>query len=203
MWFGDESGRKLGVWPVDFAMAEVVWVVIDGKIGQMTMSTTTAQTGSQINPRLIVPFVNSVRDVFATMVKIPTTVERPYLKPNPCASYDVSAIVGFSGNIVGNVVVSFQLEAATKLVTAFAGAEVDAGSPDFADAVCELANMIAGAAKKDLGSEARISIPSVIIGAGHQVARLRDVPCMVVPCKTPVGDFAVEVSIREVGESGK
>jgi chemotaxis protein CheX len=164
------------------------------------MSTTTAQTGHKINPKLIVPFVNSVRNVFTTMVKIPTTVERPHLKTEPSASYDVSAIVGFSGQIVGNVVVSFQKEAAAKLVTAFAGMEIDPGTADFADAVCELANMIAGAAKKDLGSEARISIPSVIIGAGHQVARLTDVPCMVVPCKTPVGDFAVEISIREAVE---
>lgn len=160
------------------------------------MSTTDTQQ-HKINPKLIIPFVNSVRSVFTTMVKIPTTVERPHLKVEPAASYDISAIVGFSGQIVGSVVVSFQKEAAVKLVAAFAGTEIDPSSPDFADAVCELANMIAGSAKKDLGGEARISVPSVVIGAGHVLARLTDVPCLVVPCKTPVGDFAVEVSIKE------
>ncbi|MFN4242803.1 MAG: chemotaxis protein CheX [Tepidisphaerales bacterium] len=159
------------------------------------MSTTTASPPT-INPKLIVPFINSVRQVFATMVKVPTTVERPHLKTAPAPQYDVSSIIGFSGDIVGSVVVSFQKAAAVQLVSAFAGMPIDPDSPDFADAVCELANMIAGSAKKDLGHNASITVPSVILGHGHQIARLSDVPCLVVPCKTPVGDFAVEVNIK-------
>jgi chemotaxis protein CheX len=62
--------------------------------------------------------------------------------------------------------------------------------------VGELANMIAGGAKKDLGCVASISCPSVVIGPGHTIARLSDVPCIVIPCKTPVGDFAVEINIK-------
>ncbi len=157
-----------------------------------------ADTPVKINPKLIVPFVNSVRHVFATMIKVQTTVERPHLKDHPSVSYDVSSIIGFSGDIVGSVVVSFQRDAAAKLVTAFAGMDIDPDSADFADAVGELANMIAGAAKKDLGADSRITVPSVVMGPGHKIARLTDVPCLVVPCKTPVGDFAVEVSIKEL-----
>ena len=153
---------------------------------------------SKINPKLIVPFINSVRQVFSTMVKVATTIERPHIKSAPQVSYDVSGIVGFSGDLVGSVIVSFQMDAAIKLVSAFAGVDIKPDSPDFADAVCELANMIAGSAKKDLGVEASISVPSVVIGPGHTIARLRDVPCLVVPCKTPVGDFAVEINIKEV-----
>lgn len=160
------------------------------------MSTPAAN--SAINPKLIVPFVNAVRNVFSTMVKVATEIERPTVKRMPGASYDVSSIIGFSGDVVGSVVVSFQLEAAKKLVAAFAQVELDVNDPDFADALGELANMIAGNAKKDLGCKASISTPSVIVGAGHHVARLSDVPTLVVPCKTPVGDFAVEVSIKQV-----
>ncbi len=160
------------------------------------MSTPTTSAPPAINPKLIVPFINSVRQVFATMVKVPTTVERPHLKTQPAPQYDVSSIIGFSGDIVGSVVVSFQTEAAVQIVSAFAGMPIDPNSPDFADAVCELANMIAGSAKKDLGCNASITVPSVVIGRGHSIARLSDVPCLVVPCKTPVGDFAVEVNIK-------
>lgn len=160
------------------------------------MSTPTTSAPPAINPKLIVPFINSVRQVFATMVKVPTTVERPHLKAQPAPQYDVSSIIGFSGDIVGSVVVSFQTEAAVQIVSAFAGMPIDPNSPDFADAVCELANMIAGSAKKDLGCNASITVPSVVIGRGHSIARLSDVPCLVVPCKTPVGDFAVEVNIK-------
>ena len=149
-----------------------------------------------INPKLIVPFVNSVRNVFSTMVKVQTTVERPHVKHQAGPNYDVSGIIGFSGDITGSVVVSFQASCALKLVEAFAGVAVTMDSPDFCDAIGELANMVAGAAKKDLGAAANISVPSVVIGAGHTIARLSGVPCVVIPVTTPVGNFAVEVNIK-------
>jgi chemotaxis protein CheX len=166
----------------------------------MSATATTAApaaAATTINPKLIVPFVNSVRDVFTKMVGVAATVQRPHLKELAAPSYDVSSIIGFSGEIVGSVVVSFQRAAAVKLVDAFAGAPIDPASPDFADAVGELANMVAGSAKTSLGATASITVPSVIIGAGHVIARLSGVPCVVIPCTTPVGDFAVEVNIKQ------
>jgi chemotaxis protein CheX len=163
-----------------------------------TATKTAPAKPPMVNPKLIVPFISSVRAVFSTMVGVQTTVGRPSFKTHPAPSYDVSSIIGFSGEIVGSVVVSFQNEAAQKLVSAFAGAEVTPDSPDFADAIGELANMIAGGAKKDLGAMASITCPNVIIGPGHQVARLSGVPCLVIPCSTPVGNFAVEVCIKQV-----
>jgi chemotaxis protein CheX len=161
------------------------------------MTETAPAQSAPINAKLIVPFVNSVRNVFQTMVGVQTTVERLTLKNGPVTSYDVSAIVGFSGQIIGSVVVSFQMAAALSLVKAFAGADIVADSPDFPDAVGELANMIAGSAKKDLGATASITCPSVVIGANHVIARLRGVPCYVIPCKTPVGNFAIEVNMKQ------
>ncbi|MEM8875323.1 MAG: chemotaxis protein CheX [Planctomycetota bacterium] len=152
----------------------------------------------QINPKLVVPFVNAVRNVFSTMVGVETTVQRPHVKGNPAASYDVSAIIGFGGEVLGSVVLSLDTGAALKLVEAFAGVEFELNDPDFADAVGELANMIAGGAKKDLTKQASITTPSVVIGNGHTIARLKDVPCLVIPCTTEVGDFAVEISVKEV-----
>lgn len=164
-------------------------------------STATAPAPAAqavLNPKLVIPFVNSVRAVFSTMVGVQTTVNRPLFKTEPAPSYDVSGIIGFSGEIIGSVVVSFQKNAASKLVQAFAGAEMPFESADFADAIGELANMIAGGAKKDLGANASISTPNVVIGSGHHIARLSGVPCLVIPCTTPVGDFAVEVCIKQV-----
>ena len=164
----------------------------------MTATATQAAPPPAINPKMIVPFVNSVRNVFATMVKVQTTLGKPALKSTPTLSYDVSGVIGFSGQAIGSVVVSFQRNAAEALASAFAGTPLKIEEPDFADAIGELANMIAGNAKKDLGTVASITVPSVIIGAGHTIARLSDVPCVVIPCSTPVGDFAVEVNIKQV-----
>jgi len=98
--------------------------------------------------------------------------------------------------------VSFQREAAESLATAFACTPLKLTDPDFADAIGELANMIAGGAKTQLGSLASITVPRVVIGSGHVLARLSDVPCIVIPCKTPVGNFAVEVNIKKLAPQG-
>jgi chemotaxis protein CheX len=149
-----------------------------------------------IDTKLIVPFVNSTRKVFSTMVKVDVKVDYPYLKESPAATYDVSGIIGFSGDIIGSVVLSFQTQSAIKLVEAFTGMLFEANSTDFADAIGELANMIAGAAKKDLGMASSITVPTVVIGTGHTIARLTGVPCIVIPCQTSTGNFAVEVNIK-------
>ncbi len=149
-----------------------------------------------IDPRLIVPFIKSVKSVMTTMVKLPTAIEPSRIKDGQRAEYDYSAIIGFSGAIVGTVVVSFHRDAAVKIVTAFAGCPITPDTPDFADALGELANMIAGAAKKEFGTNASISIPSVVMGPGHVIARPSDIPCIVIPCKAGDTAFAVELSLR-------
>jgi chemotaxis protein CheX len=166
------------------------------------MSAATTEAAPKLNPKLIVPFVNSVREVFATMAKVETTVQRPHLKSaaEAEAQYDVSGIIGFSGEVVGSVILSFERSAAVKLVEAFAGMAIDPASPDFADAVGELANMVAGSAKKNLGVKSSITVPNVIIGKGHTIARLSGVANLVIPCTSACGNFAVEVSIKQVTE---
>lgn len=162
-----------------------------------------AARAHNIDPKVVVGFVNAVRSVLSTMVGLPTTIGKPVIKSEPIPSYDVSGIIGFSGGIVGSAVISFQKEAAMHIVEAFAGSPIAPDSPDFADAIGELANMIAGNAKRDLGASASISCPSVIMGHGHVVARLSDVPCLTIPCSTPVGAFAVEVCIKQVQPAPK
>jgi chemotaxis protein CheX len=147
---------------------------------------------------LVVHFVASVRAVFTTMLATTVNVGTPCSKNDPAPSYDVSAIIGFSGNATGSMVVSFTRETAAAVASAFTGAELEHDSVDFADAIGELANMIAGGAKKNFGTLANISVPTVILGTGHSVARLHDVPCIVVPCSTKFGRFAIEVSLKSL-----
>ncbi len=149
-----------------------------------------------MSSKLIMPFVNSTLNVFTTMMKIKPEISAPRLKEDGHTSYDVSGIIGFSGQILGSVVISFQMETAKQMVIALVGSEVDPTSSDFADAIGEVANMVAGNAKKDLGLVASIGVPNVVIGKGHIIGRLSGVPCVVIPCHTNVGDFAVEVNIK-------
>ena len=147
--------------------------------------------------RYINPFIAAVRNVFQTMMDIEVGIGKPYTKREQDGSADVSGIIGFSGDAAGCVVVSFPKPVALRAVSAFAGTEISEDHPDFADAVGELANMIAGNAKKDFeGVGISISLPSVVIGENHTIPRSNVCPRVVVPCKTSFGPFSVEVGIR-------
>ena len=151
-----------------------------------------------INPALIAAFVNSTTNVLSTMVGMESSIQKPSLKNDPQPSYDVSGIVGFTGEVAGSVVISFHGKTAIEIVKAFTMEEYDVHNEDFIDAVGELCNMIAGNAKKDFGLQANISIPNVVVGPNHTISRMRDVPCIVIPCSCPVGEFAVEVNIKQL-----
>ncbi len=152
----------------------------------------------KIEPRLIVPFVNSVRLVMNTMTGLATTVGPTKIRTAAAAAeFDYSGVIGFTGGIVGTVVVSFGRESAVRIVEAFAKCPVPPDTADFADALGELTNMIAGAAKREFGAaNTSISTPSVVMGPGHVIARPSDVPCVSVPCSAAGSAFAVELSIR-------
>lgn len=157
-------------------------------------TTTAAKTG--ITSEVVLPFVASVRQVFQKMVGVEAKVGPPRLKTEPASTHSVCGIIGLSGRVSGSVVVSFSEEAAAKLVERFAGSAYPVNDPNFADAIGELANMIAGGAKQHLNGVASISVPSVVIGKGYTVAAMSDTPCIVIPCSSPFGEFTVEVCLK-------
>ena len=146
--------------------------------------------------KFINAFVAAIQNVFKTMLGTEVGVGKPMLKQADLVSAEVSGIIGLSGEVQGSVVLSFQEDAASRIASTFAGVELTLDSPDFADAIGELANMVAGNAKKDfVGYETSISLPSVIIGKGHKVSQSKVWPFLVIPCQTGLGNFNVEVAL--------
>ena len=52
--------------------------------------------------------------------------------------------------------------------------------------------------QKDFGIKAGIGIPNVVVGKNHVISRLKDVPCVVIPCECANGEFAVEININQL-----
>lgn len=147
--------------------------------------------------RYINPFIKSVSNVFQTMLSIDITFGKPTAKQNSTPRPDVSAIIGFSGDASGSVVLGFEKSTALKVASAFAGTELGIDDPDFADALGELANMVAGGAKANFeGFNITISLPSVIVGEAHEVIKSKAHPSLVIPCHLSLGDFIVEVAMK-------
>jgi chemotaxis protein CheX len=151
-----------------------------------------------MDPAFIKPFVASIQNVFSTMMQLPVNVKAPYIKDGKSASYDVSGIIGLSGDVTGCVVLSFPRETAERIVALFCGQQLTADTSDFADAIGELVNMVSGGAKalfKD--RKVSISCPSVVIGQSHVVAGQSDLPSIVIPCATDCGELAIEITIQD------
>jgi chemotaxis protein CheX len=146
--------------------------------------------------KLVTPFVASARAVFNTAVGMEITIDRPFYRPDYVGNYVVTSIVGFAGDVQGSMALGFPGELAKKVVAAIAQAEVETNDPVFADAVSELASMIAGGAKKALGANAYLTVPNVIVSAGHHIARSRIHACVVIPCTVSAGDFMIEIDMK-------
>ncbi len=146
--------------------------------------------------RFINPFVGAINAVFHTMVHVDVKIGKPHLVTELGTRSDVSGVIGLSGEASGCVVLSFPVNVARQVTSSFAGVSMDENHPDFADAVGELANMVAGNAKKDFeGTDISISLPSVIIGPGHLVSKSQACPRLVIPVESSLGSFDVEVSM--------
>ncbi len=146
----------------------------------------------------IVCFVRSVQNVFQTMLQMHVDVGKPALKQERQPAYDVSGIIGMSGDVEGTVVLSFPTATAERITSVFTGMELDRAHEDFADAVGELVNMVSGGAKAQLQQQINMSCPSVVVGSDHVVFGRKDTACIVIPCSSECGEFAVEVAIRQV-----
>ena len=143
------------------------------------------------------PFISATVNVFKTMLSTEISPGKPQLKSFPHPTYDISGIIGLSGNAQGSIAISFPKILALKVVSKMLGTEIKVVGPELTDGIGELANIIAGNAKQGLTQyQLSISLPNVIIGKNHTIASQSGIPTIVVPFVSPLGEFAMEVSLR-------
>ncbi len=146
--------------------------------------------------RYINPFVKSIANTFQTMCSVTINVGNPELKHGDDPSSDVTSVIGFSGDAAGSVALLFNYEVASKIASNFAGTEINQDHEDFADAIGELANMVAGGAKAQFeGLNISISLPNVILGKNHNISGSKNAPRLIIPCKTDMGTFYMEIGM--------
>jgi chemotaxis protein CheX len=143
------------------------------------------------------PFVTSTIDTFKTMLSLEVKPGQPLLRDEKKFSYDVSGIIGLSGEAQGSICMSFPKLLALKVVSKLVGTEIKIIGPEVADGIGEIANIVAGNAKQHLSSfNLSISLPKVVIGTDHYVASPKGIPAIVVPFVSAMGNFAMEISLR-------
>ncbi|MBD3318224.1 MAG: chemotaxis protein CheX [Chitinivibrionales bacterium] len=149
-----------------------------------------------MNVNYVNPFIKSTIETFGTMLGESLKPGKPTAKKSPFPTYDVSGIIGLSGNAQGAISISFPKAVALKIASKMLGSPVKVVGFEMADAIGELVNIIAGRAKKDLiGYELSISLPNVVMGTDHVLNSISNCPTIVVPFRLSLGDMTMEVSL--------
>jgi chemotaxis protein CheX len=127
--------------------------------------------------KYIQPFIDVTVKVFKDFVGCELTAGRPFFVTDKDSSanddwdWDISGVIGLTGEARGAVVVSLKRDLAAKLTAMITGQEAPPSSGEIIDAVGELVNIIAGNAKRGLEETFRliISLPTIVEGKGHLV----------------------------------
>jgi chemotaxis protein CheX len=143
------------------------------------------------------PFIRATLETFSTMLKAETKPGKVALRTGKEMNSDISGIIGLSGGAKGSVALSFPRITALKVVSAFVGEKIVMMGDDVVDAIGELANIVAGSAKKDL-ADYRIatSLPTVVLGDKHGLTSKREVVPIVVPFESALGGFLLTVNFK-------
>ncbi len=122
-------------------------------------------------------FVNSVRHYFSVTTSHEPQITSAFLGTSDMQGYDFNGMITFSGSYNGHVLVSMPGKLLRELV--FLQHETDLSDANLLDAVGEIANTLAGNARKNLGSDLQISVPTKLRGSAGIKARVRQQPYVI------------------------
>lgn len=155
---------------------------------------------STIKAESVNPFVESVYELFATMMGCEARMaEIKQTDSKIAGGLEIVALIGISGCLRGNVAVIFPLHTAFKVVSRFTGMTVDRLDESLADAIAELSNIIAGSAKaklfKSTNEPMSLGLPSVITAMSSAVLSLSCSSWIELGFDSELGPFRLRVSM--------
>jgi chemotaxis protein CheX len=154
---------------------------------------------AKLSVEWINPFIEAAEEIIGTVAMLKIKRGKLALKEDSTVEYDVSGIIGLTGEATGSIALSFPKKSALAIVSNFTGEEAMGIDNDTIDAIGELTNMVAGHAKKlfsDRGTKLKISIPNVVVGKNHTIVSPKGTPSIIIPFESEVGEFAIQVSLK-------
>ena len=122
-------------------------------------------------------FVESIKRYLLVTTRQEPLLTSAFLGTGDVEGHEFNGIVTFSGNYNGQVVVSMPGKLVREIL--LLQHETDLSDGNLLDAVGEIANTLAGNARKALGSDLQISVPVKIQGAPGIKTRVRKHPYVI------------------------
>lgn len=147
------------------------------------------------------PFIDSTKKLMEIMVGIQQFEKKSITVENRLASmFDVSAVIGVTGDCDGAIVLSFSEGVAQEMLSRLLGEPVFDFNDDVCDAVGEMVNIITGNAQAQLQeggmNDLNRSVPTVVLGKGQTIKVAPGTPCINIEFSTEMGGFALQVCLR-------
>ncbi len=143
------------------------------------------------------PFIESITEVFESMLGSPVKVERIGIPDKSSEKPEIIGLIGLSGSAQGIVAVKLPENTALALISRMVGADFNSIDSSVIDGVGELVNIIAGNAKaKFTGHMMSLSLPTVVRGSIYKLKSLEDFIWIAVFFESEFGKFSMEVSFK-------
>lgn len=146
------------------------------------------------------PFIESVYDLFGTMLNSKAVRGDVGIADDEANPRDMMALIGLSGMAKGMVALAFPVDTALKMVNSLLGTELKAVDDTVSDAIAEMVNIVAGGAKAKLSRETQrpidLSLPTVVRGKSFNVDYPSGSVWLEVPFKSDLGNFTLRVTFK-------
>src|SRR4249920_2726411 len=147
---------------------------------------------------LIQPFINAADAVLAQGLQTPMSIGNLSMEQEAYRRKGVAALVTLTGDIEGRIVFDLDPEAAVRVASRFAGAELPESDDLVRETVCELANQVTGnaiTALNDQGFHFRVH-PPILHTSEHIPTSSEDTEALVICCETDRGSVFMNIALR-------
>jgi chemotaxis protein CheX len=141
--------------------------------------------------QFINPFILATKTVFSSMLGVELGMGKPVMKNGYTTSAEITAFMALNGERNGFVRLGFGKKAVLFVYKTLLGEDYSDIGPEVIDAVGEIANIIAGQARKEIeGATVSVKVEAPAIIVGHEMERYpKDVlPVISLPFSFPVDD---------------
>jgi len=153
-----------------------------------------------MNAEFINPFIKASKDILAQMAGMHSEMGSIYVKDKTFPTSNVAIIIGITGGLTGQAVLSMSEGMAIKIASNMMGGLPVADLDDISrSAISELGNMIMGNAATLLYNhnlKIDITPPTLLIGEKISIS-MPNMKALCIPLKTEYGIIELDIAVKE------
>lgn len=149
------------------------------------------------------PFIDSSMKTLNGLCGVTNiTAQKPHLLGEDSLEIDISGTLAITSPYFrGNIAISFEENVYKTIVSKMLEENVAELDPNNEDGAAEIINIIFGQTKAVLntrGYSLDRAIPAVMRGRGHKVYKDSKIPVLLVPFKSDLGDFWIQICVKAI-----